>query len=202
MKKTGGRGSTYNIGKAINGQYGLEFKGKNIAGIRELYRDAQANNLVRIKDNKIAIKREFKERVDKLANDMANRMYYTDDSQKDIYDGIKSMTKGSYYLSKRDRNDIADFRQFARGSGVKVTNSRQATSIDSLYKELSHKYPSHFPKSITAPSDQYRQIVKQLKETKPTKVRMDASYRNAAAKEISQKLTVAYINTRLLRKKR
>lgn len=98
--------------------------------------------------------------LDELTRNLAERSTVVDEALTRDYAEINAIiSKRPIYFSKYDRQDIPDFAQYARHENhVKLTLNPKATSIDTIYEELSYRFPQHFSSDVYSPSDRLHAI--------------------------------------------
>lgn len=109
------------------------------------------------------------ERMEQLADDLARHAVEINYQAKSEFEAIRrAVRERPLYLSPTDRVDIPDFRAYNRSSEnrIRFTNDRRATSVDSVYFDLSKRFPQHFDGTATHPADQVRQINAVLSDLK------------------------------------
>ena len=75
---------------------------------------------------------------------------------KDVFNYLKD---AKFVLDKRDQADVSpDFREWKKGTKLKVTVADSGGNVDSIYEDLSSMRPGLFPEDITHPGDRLRQI--------------------------------------------
>lgn len=197
----GGRGAKYTTASAIIGQYEISSITASKTSIVDFFRSVDKNDGIQWDGEKIKVKRETMEKADRLAEKLANRMEIIDEDARQDYENIRSELKGTYTISAKDRSNISDFGEYARSKENVVNIGKNGTSIDQKYQELSSRYPQYFDASrVTNPADQLQDINRVVGELKDYKIKLPASERAEAKKDIRNALIRGYIASGMGRK--
>lgn len=180
----------------IVGQYEISAARDSRQKIVSFYQWANDNNGIRLNDGRIQITRTANERATELANQLANRVEMQDTDAREAYRDIRRMLSGRYYLSEQDRRDISDSGAYLRGSLVRVTKNRQATSLDSAYQQLSSRFPQYFSRGVTHPADQLRTINDTMRSLRDGTVRLGDRERREIADDLRREIIGGYARSR------
>ena len=171
----------------IVGQYSLDSIGENKDKILSFFRDLDGTSERDIEDR-------FRERASDLAEDLSESMVYRDDDARDEFNRIRrDLGSTTYTLSDQDRSNIPDFQHYIRSSENFLKIGKRGLPIDSAYVELSERFPSRFPASITNPADQLQHINNVLGDLRGARVVAASDEdKEAAAPYIYDSLARAY----------
>ena len=171
----------------IVGQYSLDSIGENKEKILSFFRDLDGTSERDIEDR-------FRERASDLAEDLSESMVYRDDDARDEFNRIRrDLGSTTYTLSDQDRSNIPDFQRYIRSSDNFLKIGKRGLPIDSAYVELSERFPSRFPASITNPADQLQHINNVLGDLRGARVVVASDEdKEAAAPYIYDSLARAY----------
>lgn len=146
-----------------------------ISDIKDLYRQAEQNGSIRIKeDGSLGIKRSAYEKATEIARKAAENATVEDNSTKAEYDTLRSWVKNQpLKISTMDRSNIADFNEFRRGAFGNLNISNNGMPVDKFYKELSGQFPHLFDATkFTNPGDQLKSINDELNKLRPKQVKL------------------------------
>ena len=181
-----GHGASYALARSVIGGYELHNVLQNTQRVQSLFKQLDGmNDPIRVTNGRASIRPAAMEAIDKTAETIAKDAFVRDLDAEQEYRDLRRATAGKYYLSQQDRHDLTDFN--ARSSMVKTTTDRSATSIDSLYQEVSEAYPHRFS-GVTHPADQLREmnsVLHSLRDSsRPLSAEMRRDTQNAIASDL------------------
>ena len=196
----GGRGARYTSARNLVGQYEISDITDSKNKIVDFYRYIMENGDINVERNadgsvkQVHIKRAVMDRAQQLATELADRIEIRDAEAEADYRSIRGMLSGSYYLSKQDRSDIADFSAYARSreNMLRITSNPSALSINQAYHELGESYPGYFSSGVTHPADQLQEINRVLGSLRNSSIPLSPSDRRGVAEELTWDLLRSY----------
>lgn len=184
----GGRGGKYDAASQIIGQYGISSITDSKAKIIQFMSKAERERSVRFTDGKLKVKRDTMQEARELAAELSQRIEVRDKDAERDYRDIRSLLSQPHSLSAQDRHDIPDFNAYVRSSEnfVRISNNNATQSVDQLYEDLADRYPQYFDRSVTAPSDQLREINYVMSGLKNSSTALPKSEQKYIADELTQ----------------
>ena len=113
---------------------------------------------------------EVKDRAYGIARDVVENAEALREGDGATYDEVKTALKKPLIISAQDAHDISPEWGAWRNANVGKVNvsiNGKGTPVDVVYAELSERFPSLFPESITHPADQVQQMVDVVNELAP-----------------------------------
>lgn len=113
---------------------------------------------------------EVKDRAYGIARDVVENAEALREGDGATYDEVKTALKKPLIISAQDAHDISPEWGAWRNANVGKVNvsiNGKGTPVDVAYAELSERFPSLFPESITHPADQVQQMVDVVNELAP-----------------------------------
>lgn len=113
---------------------------------------------------------EVKDRAYGIARDVVENAEALREGDGATYDEVKTALKKPIIISAQDAHDISPEWGAWRNANVGKVNvsiNGKGTPVDVAYAELSERFPSLFPESITHPADQVQQMVDVVNELAP-----------------------------------
>ena len=188
-----GRSKIYGAARNIVGQYSLSDISGSRAEIVNFYKWIDENGGIRVADGRIKITKDASARAGSLADRLSDRMVMRDYQAEQDFKDIKAEFSGSYSISQRDAANIPDFNRYKRSSDNYVRISKNGTSIDTKYQELSSKYPQYFSSRVTNQADQLQTINSVLSDLKNSTRPLPKEWRMGARSELKNDIIRGYI---------
>ena len=178
MPKAGsgfGKSAEAQARKIISGKdWTVANKKKAIADIRKYYENVYSNGDITFdtdakgRISNINLTDRALNRAEALATALSKDVVEYNREAIDAFKAIRKAISGTYYFSQIDRSNIPNFRDYSRSSEnrMRLTLDRSKTSVDSIYDELTQRFPGYFPKSIAHPADRLLHINSTLSSLK------------------------------------
>lgn len=178
MPKAGsgfGKSAEAQARKIISGKdWTVANKKQAIADIREYYENVYRNGDITFETDAkgeiadINLTDRAVDRAEALATALSKDVVEYNREAMAAFKAIRKAISGTYYFSQMDRSNIPNFRDYSRSSEnrMRLTLDRSKTSVDTVYEELTYRFPGYFPSSIMTPSDRLQHINSTLSNLK------------------------------------
>ena len=212
----GKRGSNYNTAReALREDFEVGYTDSSRREVASLYREFDENRGLHLEDRDgrpvVKMSKEASSKLDDQARRITDRIVFRDQQMERDYRAIKDATSGSYYLSPKDRSNIVDAGQYlsSRENSLKVqSRDSSRTGIDTLYGELSSRFPAYFSEERHSnPADQLQhinQVLRDLRESSrtPASQAMSRSQISELQSSVKREIIQAYARKEYLKQLR
>ena len=132
-----------NIGKLLKEK--LSLNPQEVKAIQKIIQEYSADKFSNKNELFIKIKEQFGERFWRERN-------------APVSDVKRWLRSERIFVSDTIKGDIADYQQFRKSMGNKISTSKDGVPVDVVYQELLELYPDFFSEDVINPTDQFLRI--------------------------------------------